>query len=175
MIRGSVSGKRSVKTSARNRCFVEQVPRFSRSIPATVRSLGRPYGSVLTLSTSSLSDESDDKSASTSAERGRSAVWLARDELDDRDGSVRLRGFCAVGCVGRKDAVGERPESFSLSFVADDRRLHRDATERDVAVRPKVVKPRRVRLGAGLRGDDRDPVLVVEVDDRVAPYCAALG
>jgi len=59
-----VLGKRSPSTSARNRCFVEQVPRRSRSIPPTVRSRGRPSGRLRTASTNSTSDEEGHDSAS---------------------------------------------------------------------------------------------------------------
>jgi hypothetical protein len=43
---------------AQVRCFAEQVPRPSRSIPATDRSDGRPYGIARTDSTISRSDAS---------------------------------------------------------------------------------------------------------------------
>ncbi len=79
-----------------------------------------------------------------------------------------------VGRVGREDTVSERPEPVAFRFVANHRRPHRNATECDLGVGPKIVKPRRMFRVSGLRGDDRDPVLVVEVDNRVPSHRAAL-
>jgi hypothetical protein len=42
-----------LREALRNRCFVEHVPRRSRNMPSTVRSLGRPQGSAHTASTKS--------------------------------------------------------------------------------------------------------------------------
>jgi hypothetical protein len=62
----------------------------------------------------------------------------------------------------------------ALGFVEHHRRPHRDAAERDVRVGPEVVEPPRVAFVARPRGDDRDPVAVVEIDDRVASNRAGL-
>lgn len=55
-IAGSHAENQAASSWARNRCLVDQVPRRSRSIPSTERSLGRPYGSARTTSTNSKSE-----------------------------------------------------------------------------------------------------------------------
>lgn len=102
--------------------------------------------------------------------------WLARrGELDDRDGSIRVGRISSITREGWEDTVREHPQPLTLSVVVHHRRVHRDPTERDVGMRSKVVVPGRVTGSAGIRCGDRDPVPVVEVDDRVASSRAALG
>ena len=78
--------------------------------------------------------------------------------MDDGDRAIHFCCFSAVRRVGREDTVGEGPDPVALGLIADDRRVHGDATERDVGVGSEIVEPRRVLLGTGLRGDDRDAV-----------------
>src|SRR6476646_3371138 len=99
---------------------------------------------------------------------------LARSELDDRDRPVRLGRFPAVRRVGREDAVGQPPEALALGLVGNNTCPHRDAAEADLGFGLEVVEPGRVLGQTEFRGDDRDLVAVVEVDDHVAPRRAAL-
>jgi len=71
-------------------------------------------------------------------------------------------------CLERgEDAVTELAESFLFPCILDDVRLHRDAAKGDERVRAEVVEPAGMVGGAGVRREDRDPIAVVEVDDRV--------
>src|SRR3954452_24900422 len=93
---------------------------------------------------------------------------LARNQLNDRDGAAGACGPRAVSGIRREDLIRELPEPGSLCVVIDDLRAEWPATEGDVGMGAKVVEPRRVLWQTELRGDDRHPLAVVEVDDAVA-------
>src|SRR3954465_15564758 len=100
---------------------------------------------------------------------GRMLRCLTRNQLDDRDGAAGASGPRAVDGVRREDLVRESPEPGSLRLVIDDFRVEWPPTEADVGIGAKVVEPRGVLRQTELRGDDRYPLAVVEVDDTVAP------
>ena len=110
--------------------------------------------------------------------KAKPGIWAANKAMRSAERDLARRGELAgvsmVRRVGREDTVGERPQPVALSFIANHRRPHGDITEPNVGVGSKIVEPRRVPFVAGLRGDDRDPVPVVEVDDPVTSHRTAL-
>src|SRR3954447_2385287 len=93
---------------------------------------------------------------------------LARGQLDDRDDAPGASGPRTVSGICREDPIRELPDPGSLRLVIDDLRVEWPPAELHVGMDAKVVEPRRVVRQTQLRGDDRHPLPVVEVDDAVA-------
>src|SRR3954468_20440609 len=97
-----------------------------------------------------------------------SAFALARGQLDDRDHAPSASGPRTVSGICREDPIRELPDPRSLRLVIDDLRVEWPPAELHVGMDAEVVEPRRVVRQTQLRGDDRHPLPVVEVDDAVA-------
>jgi hypothetical protein len=97
--------------------------------------------------------------------------------LDDRDGAPGVRGLVAVGGIRREDLIRELPAPGSLRLVIDDLGVESLAAKLDLGMDAKVVEPSGVVRQIQLRGDERYPLPVVEVNDtstsRLPGPCAA--
>jgi hypothetical protein len=78
-------------------------------------------------------------------------------------------GALPVGGIRREDTIGQLPQARSLGLVVDYLCAKRLATELDIGMDAKIVELGWVLGQAEFRGDDRDPLAVVEVDDSVTP------
>ena len=87
-----------------------------------------------------------------------SSVWLkrlgrhdlARDELEDGDGSTDESCTVSIGGERREDAVGELPQPGARGLLVDDLSPEGLAAEEDVGVRARVVEPGRIVGAASL-------------------------